>query len=527
MDRFTQLFNELDTTTKTSAKVAALVRYFKSVHPDDQLWALWLLVGNTPRRAVTSTQLKDWATSGAGIPRWLFDESYTRVGDLAETVSLVIARADGAVSAPGITSPSLTELMHTIISLRDQSEDERKTYILSQWQNLSQSQSFIFTKLITGAFRVGVAKGLAVRGLAQVLSLEATELQHRLLGVWDPTTTTLNELITTGMSMRPYPFFLASPLSDPTTLGEPSEWQAEWKWDGIRGQIVRQHNETAIWSRGEELVSAQFPELIELGNELPNGTVLDGEIMPWNETGPLSFALLQTRLGRKTVSDALRRDAPIVFVAYDLLEIGDMDIRQYPLRKRRTMLERLVTSTAQPALRISPIITYSSWSTLAELREHSRKEHAEGIMLKRLDAPYRSGRVRGDWWKWKIAPYTVDAVLTTAQRGHGRRADLYTDYTFAIWDGPTLVPFAKAYSGLTDAEITEVNTFITSHTVERFGPIRTVKPELVFEIAFEGISESKRHKSGIAVRFPRILRWRKDKPAAEADTVTAVKELLI
>ena len=525
MEAFTRLFVTLDGTTKTNAKLRALVGYFTEAGAEDRLWAIWLLTGNRFKRAVTTTQLKAWAAAAADIPQWLFDESYVHVGDLGETISLVLGRADGGMSADDSVT-SLATVMTQIRQLRDVSDEARQLYIAGRWTNLGQTQSFIFTKLITGSFRVGVAKGLAVRALATVLELDPAELQHRLLGGWEPWSTTLDELITTGASLRPYPFFLASPLDDPAHLGAAREWQAEWKWDGIRGQIVRRGGETAIWSRGEELVSEQFPELCHLGESLPDGTVLDGEIMPWNDDGPQTFAMLQTRLGRKVVSVKVQTEAPVRFVAYDVIERGSVDMRRDTLVQRRVALEAIVAAAGSTKLMTSPVVAFGSWEELAQLREGSREQHAEGFVLKRRSSVYRAGRVRGDWWKWKIDPYTIDAVLTTAQRGHGRRAGLYTDYTFAIWDGEVLVPIAKAYSGLTDAEITEVDKFVNGHTVEKFGPIRTVQPELVFELAFEGIAESKRHKSGLAVRFPRILRWRCDKPAAEADTVETVRALL-
>jgi DNA ligase-1 len=524
MDSFTRLFVALDGTTKTTAKLTALEAYFRDAEESERLWAIWLLTGNRPKRAITTTQLKDWATAEAGLPRWLFDESYVHVGDLGETISLVLGRADGG-AASGSARLTLAQIMREITSLKERPETERQRYIAEKWRGLGQTESFLFTKLITGSFRVGVARALAVRALARVLELDPAELQHRLLGGWDPATARLSELLTGGASLRPYPFFLASPVEDPARLGEPDDWQAEWKWDGIRGQIVRRGDETAVWSRGEELVSEQFPELMEMGTTLPDGTVLDGEIMPWDDDGPLSFAVLQTRLGRKNVTAKFAHEAPVKFVAYDLLELGGVDLRREALSDRRGQLDSLVDETGDARLLISPVVTFRSWEELALLRTTSREQHAEGFVLKRRSSEYRTGRVRGDWWKWKIEPYTIDAVLTTAQRGHGRRAGLYTDYTFAIWDGPVLVPIAKAYSGLTDAEITEVDKFVSTHTVEKFGPIRTVKPELVFELAFEGIALSKRHKSGLAVRFPRILRWRRDKPASEADSVVTVRSL--
>lgn len=519
MDQFTDLFIKLDTTTKTLAKLNALTTYFRSASEDDTLWALWLLSGNRLKRAVTTTQLKDWATDEAGIPRWLFDEGYIRVGDLGETVSLVLSKTKySRADAP------LTIWMQEIASLREMSETDRHTYILTAWRQLNQPQRLIFTKLITGSFRVGVSRGLTVRALAAHLGSDSAALQHALTGNWDPRSTTLAELQESqGTSIHPYPFFLASPVGDITQLGSVNDWQFEWKWDGIRGQIVKRQDQIAIWSRGEELVNEQFPELMEAATALPNGTVLDGEIMPWRDSA-LPFSVLQTRLGRKVVSPKLLEDAPVAFIAYDVLEHSGNDIRTKPLSYRRDTLEQVVQTI--PKIQLSSLIKARSWDAFEKKQTTARTHKAEGLMIKRLDSPYRVGRVRGDWWKWKVAPLSVDAVMINAQKGHGRRSGVYSDYTFAVYDGNQLVPFAKAYSGLTDAEINKVDAFVKRHTLEKFGPVRTVAPELVFEIGFEGIALSKRHKSGVAVRFPRILRWRQDKPVSEIDTVESLQQLL-
>ena len=521
MDEFTQMYLRLDATTKTTNKLLVLKSYFGEVSEADTLWALWLLSGNTVRRAVTSTQLKDWAADAGRIPRWLFDESYIRVGDLAETVSMVITQNQLPAKPK-----SLAEWMTEISNLRQQPETSRRTYIESAWHQLDGPQRYLFTKLITGAFRVGVSRGLTVRALASHIGADAPVLLHALTGDWNPVHTSLDDLTSRkGSDVHPYPFFLASPVGDITTLGAISDWQCEWKWDGIRGQMVHRGELSALWSRGEELVSEQFPELMALVEQLPSGTVLDGEIMPWQD-GPLSFALLQTRLGRKTVTPKLLADAPVAFVAYDILELGGNDVRELPLELRRQKLGALISEMNDTRLILSPSVDGRDWPALASLQASARERKAEGLMLKRKASPYRVGRVRGDWWKWKVAPLSVDAVMINAQRGHGRRSEVYSDYTFAVWDGDILVPFAKAYSGLTDAEIRIVDKFVKKHTLEKFGPVRTVEPEMVFEIGFEGIAASKRHKSGVAVRFPRILRPRPDKPVSEIDTVTTLQELL-
>jgi DNA ligase-1 len=282
----------------------------------------------------------------------------------------------------------------------------------------------------------------------------------------------------------------------------------------------------SLWSRGEELVTEQFPELVRAASHLPAGTVLDGEIVAWDAAGARvePFASLQRRLGRKAPAERIWREVPVALLAYDVLESESRDLRQEPLARRRATLESLM-QTAPSCMRLSPLVAAEDWDVLRAARARAREHRAEGLMLKRRDSAYGVGRTRGAWWKWKVEPFAVDAVLVYAQPGHGRRASLYTDYTFAVWNGATLMPFAKAYSGLTDAELRELDQWIRAHTVERFGPVRAVQPLLVFELAFEGIQISNRHKSGIAVRFPRIARWRRDKPAAEADTLQTVAAL--
>jgi DNA ligase-1 len=404
--------------------------------------------------------------------------------------------------------------------------------MIGAWREMDGPQRFVWNKLVTGAFRVGVSQQLVMRALAKVRGIDEKVIAHRLMGDWEPTGAFFKQLHADDVAdadiSRPYPFFLAYALDEPPeSLGDVAEWQAEWKWDGIRAQLIRRHGETFLWSRGEELVTERYPELAAVGGALPEGTVVDGEILPWAEGAPLPFAQLQRRIGRKTLGKKILAEVPVVLVAYDLLEDGGIDVREKPLEWRRARLAELVVESSFPSrFLLSPMIAARSWQEVAEARAASRERKAEGVMLKHKGSAYGVGRRRGDWWKWKVNPMTIDAVLIAAQRGSGKRASLYTDYTFAVWDEGRLVPIAKAYSGLTDDEIRQVDAFVRKHMIEKFGPVRTVKPELVFELAFEGLNRSTRHKSGIAVRFPRILRWRMDKPPEEADTLENIRALL-
>jgi DNA ligase-1 len=526
MKLFAQLIHEVSSSTKTNDKLDALVRYFQWAPDRDKLWMLALFTGRRPKRIVNSTRLREWAAEVAGVPLWLFEESYHSVGDLAETIALVLP---GPVEE---NEQTLAQWMEWLVKTGGLEEAQRKTNIVEAWQSLSVNQRFVFNKLITGGFRIGVSKQLVINALAKAYNLDAAVVAHRLSGQWAPDSTTfeqllLNEEIDTDLS-KPYPFYLAYQLdSELRELGLPSAWQAEWKWDGIRGQLIKRGGEIFVWSRGEELMTEKFPEYQQLLKHLPNGVALDGEILPWKNEAPLPFNLLQTRIGRKNLTKKILESAPLVFVAYDLLELDNQDFRKNPLRQRRDRLSDLVKMADHPVLKISPVVEFGTWEELAKKRQQARDIGSEGLMLKNLDSVYKVGRKRGDWWKWKVDPLTIDCVLVAAQKGHGRRANLYTDYTFAVWDGDKLVTLTKAYSGLTDKEFYQVDSFIKKNILEKFGPVRTVKPELVFEIGFEGIAESKRHKSGVALRFPRMLRWRQDKSKEEADTLENVKALLV
>ena len=523
MKYFTKLFTELDQTTKTLGKIKALMEYFDKASDQDKLWAIALLSHRRPKRSVNASYLAQWANELSGLPEWLFYESYTVVGDLAETITLVLPEDYET------TDFTLTYWIDYIKSLEMLDVPQKKEKIIWAWQRLNEMERFVFNKLITGGFRIGVSQQLMVKALAKHANVKENVVAHRLMGNWSPEFDTFQDLLYSTEEKdfsKPYPFYLAYALEEEVhTLGDPSEWIAERKWDGIRGQIIVRNGQIFVWSRGEELVTDKYPEYQVMLNLLPDGTAIDGEILPFKNDLPMSFNYLQTRIGRKTLSPKLLKDVPVSFVAYDVVEWKGEDIRNWKFEDRRKKLEE-ICNTNSTVLRLSPRVHFESWEQLAEERKKSRNFFSEGIMLKRKQSIYRNGRRRGDWWKWKIDPFTVDAVMIYAMRGHGRRANLYTDYTFAVWDGEQLVPFTKAYSGLTDDEIREVDRWVKQNTVERFGPVRSVKPELVFEIAFEGINRSSRHKSGIALRFPRMARWRKDKIAKEANTLSDLNALL-
>lgn len=524
MIHLSRLFEELDQTTRTSEKILALGRYFDTAPDSDKIFAIALFTGRRPKRTVNTTQLKNFAVELSGVPGWLFEESYHIVGDLSETITLLLP-------PPAKESDlSLSYWLNYLRELQTQDEEGKKKAIMDAWMQLKPRERFVFNKLITGGFRIGVSQNLLVQALSRHLQKDPAEVAYMLTGNWDPFFTDYQELVS-GISSeadqsKPYPFYLAYPLEEaPETLGLPEEWMAEKKWDGIRGQLVIRGGNAYLWSRGEELVTEKYPEIRDLSFSIPDGTVIDGEILPFKNGKPLGFSLLQKRIGRKTIGKKLLEEVPVVLMAYDVLEWKGEDIRHFPLSERKRILQSFA-DPAIPGLILSETVGFSSWEELAAFREQSRKMDCEGLMLKRKNSGYRSGRKRGDWWKWKIDPMTIDAVMIYAQQGHGRRANLFTDYTFAVWDGNILVPFTKAYSGLTDEEIREVDAFVKKNTIEKFGPVRSVTAELVMEIGFEGINASTRHKSGVALRFPRILRWRKDKKAEEANTKEDLLQLL-
>ena len=536
MKRFARLYAELDATTSTREKLAALARYYAQVSAADAAWATYLLAGGKPRAVVPARLLREIALRASGLDEWLFEECYLAVGDFSETIALVLpppTRCDDT---------GLAQWMEQRLApLRGERAPIIEARLRDYWDMLNTRERFLLGKLIGGAFRVGVSRLLVQRALAAHAGVDAKTLAQRMMGYTDgkvaPTAQGFAALIDAAAAHRasgqPYPFFLAHQLNAPAaTLGDVRNWLIEWKYDGIRSQLVRHGDKTWLWSRGEELITQRFPEIADAGEAFPDGTVIDGEILVWQDERPRPFGLLQQRIGRKSLSKKVLAQAPVTLIAYDLLEDGGVDIRALPQRERRARLEGLIAAARQArpdsALRLSPLVQGPSWEALATLRAQSRARCVEGLMLKHVEASYGVGRTKdvGAWWKWKIEPYSVDCVLVYAQRGNGRRASLYTDYTFALREGAQLVPFAKAYSGLTDEEIREVDAVIRRTTIEKFGPVRSVQPTLVFELGFEAIQRSQRHKSGIAVRFPRMLRWRKDKTIDEVNTLDDLKELL-
>jgi DNA ligase-1 len=539
MREFARLYAELDETTATNRKLAALQNYFAHAAPENAAWAVYFLAGGKPRQAVPAKLLRQYAIEYAGLDEWLFDESYSAVGDMAETIAHILPapkrRSDVGLAA---------WMEERIGPLRGADPGTIRAALFGFWDELDWRERFLLVKLIGGGFRVGVSRLLVTRALAAIAAVDSKLIAQRLMGWTDgtvrPTAAGFLQLIAAQSEDehkrrggQPYPFFLAHQLQgEPAALGALGDWQVEWKYDGIRAQLVRRGGQNYLWSRGEDLITERFPELAAI--RLPEGTVVDGEILVWNQgaDAPAPFADLQKRIGRKSLSSKLLAELPAVLVCYDLLELDGVDLRALPQHERRALLETQVAQTAMAQLKLSPLVHPTGWDQLAGLRAGSRERGVEGMMLKARDAQYGVGRTKdvGTWWKWKIDPYSVDAVLIYAQAGHGRRASLYTDYTFAVWDGVDgerrLVPFAKAYSGLTDAEIAQVDSAIRKTTVEKFGPVRQVAPTMVFEIGFEGIALSSRHKAGIAVRFPRILRQREDKTVEDADTLDTLKGLL-
>jgi DNA ligase 1 len=535
LKRFAILIMKLATTTKTTAKLEAISAYFLEANSEDKIWVIALFTGRRPKRSINSALLRGACMQAANIEPWLFEESYHTVGDLAETISLLIPESN--IDTNDVVDYSLTHYMNLLRTIGKEDDAIKQQFVTEAWAQMNRSEIFVFNKLMTGGFRIGVSQKLMVNAIAKTTDVSSSIIAHRIMGDWNPATISFDELMSTEHSAtddsKPYPFYLAYAIENEVSeLGNENEWQAEWKWDGIRGQIIKRNDELFVWSRGEELLTDKFPEYKILQELLPNGTAIDGEIIslaaaPEEGTfAPLPFAALQTRIGRKNITTKQLKEAPVGFIAYDLVEENGEDIRMISMVERRQKLEGIIEQISVPFLHLSPIINFEKWNDLTDIRKQSRDKGSEGIMLKRKNSEYKDGRKRGDWWKWKIDPLTIDAVMIYAQKGSGRRSNLYTDYTFAVRDGDQLVTFAKAYSGLTDKEFAQVDNFVKRNSLEKFGPVRTVKPELVFELAFEGIAESKRHKSGVALRFPRMSRWRKDKKVEDINTLDDLKMML-
>ncbi|MDB6164767.1 MAG: ATP-dependent ligase [Xanthomonadaceae bacterium] len=532
MKRFAALYRELDASTATLDKRAALIAYFRATPPADAAWALWLLsggklAGGGSRKIANTRELRDWGVGESGLADWLVDDCHDHVGDLAETLALLLD--DPVQSADDV--PLSDWIEQRLLPVAGLDVELRRAVVVAAWRTLDFDQRLVFNKLLTGALRVGVSQRLVQQALAESSGVDIALIAQRMLGAWTPSPAFLRDLLSTHAlpsdREQPYPFFLASPLeTEPEALGDIHDWLVEWKWDGIRLQLIRRAGGVALWSRGEERLDGRFPEIEAAAATLPQGCVIDGELLAWRDGDtPLPFGALQTRIQRRRPGPKTLAQAPVRLQVYDLLELDGVDLRQRPLSERRTLLQRVVEEHADLRIALSPSIRADSWEQAAASRLDARTRGVEGLMLKRLSSPYQAGRRRGDWWKWKIDPLTIDAVLLYAQSGHGRRSTLYTDYTFGVWDGDALVPIAKAYSGLDDREILSLDQWIRANTLQRFGPVRSLPPRHVFELGFEAVNRSARHKSGLAVRFPRILRWRHDKQPPDADSIEQLRAL--
>jgi DNA ligase-1 len=528
MRLFTDLYVQLDQTNKTNEKVGAMRFYFEQAPPHDAAWALYFLSGRKPRQIVPSKLLREWSLELSGIPEWLYLECRDTVGDGSEAMALLLPNNERSDETP----------LHVLVEqqllpLRGLDPETQKAAVTEAWNRMDYSQRLVYNKLISGAFRVGVSQLLVIRALSSLSELPQDVIAMGLMGEWSPSEEFFRQLLNPELASdetpiaRPFPFHLAHQVDFPVEdLGDSSDWQVEWKWDGIRAQIIKRAGEVFIWSRGEDLMTERFPEIADAAADLPDGTVIDGEILPWVGDRVRPFTELQRRIGRKNLSSKILGEIPVILQAYDILETEGRDVRSFPFRERREFMEDVLSRLDSPKIRPTIPVEAGSWQELAEIREESRALGVEGFMLKRRDSQYQVGRHRGAWWKWKIDPLTIDCVLIYAQKGSGKRSNLFTDYTFAVWKDGQLVPFAKAYSGLTDAEIRKVDRFIRDNTLETFGPVRSVKPEMVFELGFEAIQRSTRHKSGVAVRFPRILRWREDKTIKDADSLETIHQML-
>ncbi len=541
MRRFAELYDAIDQTTSTNTKVEAMASYIKEAPPEDAAWGIYFLMGRRMRRLLKRDELAQVAMEMSGIPEWLLWECYTAVGDGAETISLVLDAA-GVLTEEPEDVPLSMWVEERIEGLRHMDAGGRKEALREWWKKSDARQVFLVTKLMTGELRVGVSSTLLARAVGLASGVDPDLAAHRLMGDWRPNAGFIARVLsprTTEEDLsKPYPFYLASPVTPPAEgvdeaidierqLGDVGQYQAEWKWDGIRAQLIRRGGVTVLWSRGEEIVTDRFSEVSDAAARVPSGTVLDGELLAYRDGKPLEFAKLQTRIGRVGVNASVLAEAPAAFMAYDVMEWEGRDVRGMPMFERRMLLERIVAGVRSPKIVVSELVQATSWAELAAMRKGSRAKGVEGLMLKRKDLPYGVGRERGSWWKWKIDPLSIDAVLMYAQAGHGRRAGLLTDYTFGVWDRGELVPVAKAYSGLTDEEIARLDTWLRQHTTAKYGPVRTVEAVQVFELHFEGIAHSTRHRSGVAFRFPRMARWRTDKKAEEADTIESVRRLLV
>ena len=549
MRRFAELLDRLSLTASRKAKLVLLRDYLRTTPDPDRGWALAALTGDLAFSAAKPAMIRKAAE--ARVDPVLFGWSYDYVGDLAETVALIWPSDPD--HRPN-REPSLGEVVDALQGAGRQDAPR----LIESWLNaLEPKGRWALLKLVTGGLRVGVSARLARTAAAMMRPdavseppapeggeqaavlppvdvAEIEEVWHGLMAPYGDLFAWLE-----GRGERPSaeapgrfrPVMLATALDEAMDMPrlDPTDFLAEWKWDGVRVQAAREGGVTRLYSRTGDDISAAFPDVVQA---LAFEGAVDGELLVVRDGAVAPFGDLQQRLNRKTASARLVQDYPAAILAYDLLAEGEQDVRALPLTERRERLERLVTEHRGDRLALSPLLTHTTWEDLAALRaDPPVGAAAEGLMLKRRDSAYVAGRPKGPWFKWKRDPHVIDAVLMYAQRGHGKRSGFYSDYTFGVWtDEGALTPVGKAYFGFTDEELKQIDKFVRDHTVERFGPVRSVRAErdfgLVLEIAFEGLQRSTRHKSGVAMRFPRVSRIRWDKPAREADTLETVLDLL-
>lgn len=531
MQLFAKMFERIDQTTGTNEKVAAMAEYFSTAELEDKIWASLLLRGRVHRTPLTSHRMRAAFARLSQAPKWLLEECFSHVGDTAETLALLMNSGVLKVDTTPQERSLHVWMTEELVGLRTLDDAELDQRLLALWRSTKPEEWFLMNKLLTGAFRIGVSERLVLKALAQATGESESVWHQWLLGKSERDFEELKRVFRGEApkreTLQAVPFCLAAPLEVSFFETEqPQNYLAEWKWDGIRAQIIKKEDKVWIWSRGEDMITESFPEIKQMAASWPEDAILDGELLVWDKDKPADFHVLQQRLGRKRLTLDILQSAPVTFMAYDFLHLNGEDLTQLPLSARRTHLERFVTEHPRERLILSPPVRFETWDELRRIQQSAREQAAEGLMLKNLNSPYISGRKRGVWWKFKVEPYTLDAVLLYAQAGTGKRSNLFTDYTFALWREDQLVPFAKAYSGLDNKEIEELDRWIRRNTKEKFGPVRSLKIEHVFEIAFEGIAPSTRHKSGIAVRFPRILRWRKDKLPKDADRLDDAWKLI-
>ncbi|ATI41074.1 ATP-dependent DNA ligase [Pacificitalea manganoxidans] len=526
MRAFARLLDRLSFTPSRNDKLTLIADYLRDTPDPDRGWALAALTGDLDLRSITPSRLRQMVEGR--IDAELFRLSYDYVGDLAETIALIWPETE--TDAQRETTPPDIPLSQVVTRLQAMGRANVPAEMAQMLDALAPEARFALLKLVTGGLRVGVSAQLAKTALARFGEVELTEIVELWHGLTPPYTD-LFAWLTGGEKpvnaarapFRPVMLSTATDLDQLQAL-DPAEHFAEWKWDGIRVQAVAEAGTRRIYSRTGEDISGAFPDLVEA---MEFEGALDGELLVrQGTTGVGSFADLQKRLNRKTVSKALLKSNPAMLRAYDLLVDGGDDIRALPQTARRARLETFLAPLDPARFDLSPLIPFTTWDDVAQARDDLPDPVIEGVMIKRRDTPYLAGRSRGPWFKWKRDPYLIDAILLYAQRGHGKRSGFYSDYTFGVWKGNEIVPVGKAYFGFTDEELKQLDRFIRDNTRERFGPVRSVTPDLVLEIAFEGLNRSPRHKSGVAMRFPRVHRIRWDKPAQEADHLSTLEAML-